>query len=426
MRGLAVWLALLVVPAANALDWSKPWSEPQDAAAARDQSDEYAWRLFIALNWPADPIARTADRASRLGAERPVVWETWQSAGDVYLEDGADPGPWQPGRRNQAVPAERRFETFSLKDLPNARHIVGGVMVPLVDPLASARRLTEIRLNRATFQFIRSRELYNVDGQLRAVAAGRTVSFPYGAKEVKAKWRPISPAERSRYHTLLVTLADGTQRLYGLTALHIASKDLPTWFWATFEHVDNPSLPDGEGWQLPSRDAFACRGEASDCNRAPRDVGLAGTVWQYYRLRGTMTRFVDAAGVPQRLANSELEAGFQATASCITCHSRASIGIRAGALLRLPIFDLVSAESDSDVRGRRGFTGAPQAEWFAAGAEQATPKFQPLDFVWSLSKARPKKVSNLTAAPVSRNIFNDSVSRSIALLSNSDDARSLR
>ena len=198
MRGLAVWLALLVVPAANALDWSKPWSEPQDAAAARDQSDEYAWRLFIALNWPADPIARTADRASRLGAERPVVWETWQSAGDVYLEDGADPGPWQPGRRNQAVPAERRFETFSLKDLPNARHIVGGVMVPLVDPLASARRLTEIRLNRATFQFIRSRELYNVDGQLRAVAAGRTVSFPYGAKGSKRSGgrsaRPSAPA----------------------------------------------------------------------------------------------------------------------------------------------------------------------------------------------------------------------------------------
>ncbi|MGA2188027.1 MAG: hypothetical protein ABSH33_05820 [Steroidobacteraceae bacterium] len=394
MRALAVSLALFAAAAAGACDWSKPWAEPEDAAAARYQSDEYAWRLFIALNWPADPSARTADRASRLGAERPVVWESWRSAGEVYREDGADPGSWRSGRRGAALPAARRFETLSLKDLPNARHVVHGVMVPLVDPVAAAARLTEIRLNRAAFEFIRAREFYNLDGQLRAAVAGRRVAFPYGAKEVKAKWRPISAAERSRYHSLVVTLADGSTRLYGLTALHLASKDLPTWFWATFEHVDNASLPGGEGWQLPSRDAFACRGEASDCNRAPRGVGLEGTVWQYYRLRGTLTRFVDAAGAPQRLANSELETGFQTTASCMTCHSRASIGVRAGTPLRLPIFDLPPGAADDDVRARRGFTGAPQAEWFAAGAGQATPRFQPLDFVWSLSKAQPKQVSN--------------------------------
>jgi hypothetical protein len=391
MRGLGLWLALLAAPSASALDWRQPWVEPQDAAAARDQSDEYAWRLFIALNWPADPMTRTADPASPLGADRPVVWETWRSAGDVYLEDGNDPGPWNTRGRLQALPAERRFETFSLKDLPNVRHVVGGVMVPLVDPLSAARRLTEIRLNQTTFQFVRSRELYNVEGQRRAAASRLGLSFPYGAKEVKAKWRPISAAERSRYHTALVTLADGTQRLYGLTALHIASKDLPTWFWATFEHVDNPALPDAEGWQLPSRDAFACRGAPADCNRAPRYVGLAGTVWQYYRLRGTMTKFVDAAGVAQRLANSELETGFQTTASCITCHSRASIGTRAGAPVRLPIFDVTAGPSAGDILARRGFTGTPQARWFD-GDEQAAVTFRPLDFVWSLSKARPKKV----------------------------------
>jgi hypothetical protein len=248
-------------------------------------------------------------------------------------------------------------------------------------------------LNGAAFQFIRAQELYNVEGQLRATAHGRRVSFPYGAKEIKAKWRPIDEAERSRYHTLRVTFADGSQRLYGLSALHIASKDLPTWFWATFEHVDNPSLPDGEGWQLPSRDAFACRGEASDCNRAPRGVGFEGTIWQYYRLRGTMTRFADSGGASVRLANSELETGFQTTASCMTCHARASIGVRAGMALRLPIFDLASGGSDGGVQGRRGFTGAPRPEWFAAGAQQAAPRFEPLDFVWSLSKARPKRVS---------------------------------
>src|SRR5262249_52113526 len=154
---------------------------------------------------------------------------------------------------------------------------VGGKMVPLADPLAGARRLTEIRFNRLEFEFIRSRELYDLDGQLRAYESGDTVSFPYGSREVKAKWRPISSSDRSRYYTMELRLPDGTRQLYGLTGLHVASKDLPTWFWATFEHVDNPTQPDNEGWQLPSRDQFACRAAPADCNRAPRGIGLERT-----------------------------------------------------------------------------------------------------------------------------------------------------
>jgi hypothetical protein len=373
---------------AHALDWRTPWSEPQDAAAARDHSDEYAWRLFVALNWPADPIARRADRAAHLGEDMPVVWESWQNAAAVYRSHGADPGAWVIGEAGARPATRDRFETTSLKDLPNARHVVNGVMVPWVDPLASAKRLTEIRMNRPAFDFIRAHELYSVEGQLRAVAAG-AVRFPYGVKEVKAKWRPISEAERARYHTLLVTLADGTQQLYGLTALHIASKDLPHWFWATFEHVDNPTLPDSEHWQLDSHDEFACRGGAADCNRYPLHIGLEGTVWQYYRLRGSLTRFTDPYGTARRLANSELETGFQTTASCITCHARASIARRAASNvhdaiegLRLPIFDGPD---------RRGFIGTPQAAWFAPAAADprvVPTRFVPLDFVWSLSKAQ--------------------------------------
>ncbi len=383
----AVWVLPVCVIAAlsmgesgwaRALDWSQPWVEPLDPVAAREQSDEYAWRLFVALNWPADPKAP-------LGATGPVVWELWRTAGDVYRPDGADPGVWD-GARSQR--AEDRFETVSLKDLPNARHVVGGRMVPWVDSLESAKRLTEIRMNRPIFEFIRSFELYNTEGQVRAVARGG-VSFPYGSRQVKAKWRPITEAEQARYHTLVVTLADGTRRLYGLTALHIASKDLPNWFWATFEHVDNPTLADGDHWQLASHDEFACHGQPTDCNRYPPHIGLEGTVWQYYRLRGTLTSFVTADGMPRRLANSELESGFQTTASCMTCHARSSIALlpdRAGSdpsvALRLPIFDGPD---------RQGFTGTPQTAWFAPNGESG-PHFIPLDFVWSLSKARSRNL----------------------------------
>jgi len=387
---------------ASAVDWHRLWVAPRDAAAALGHSDEYAWRLFVALNWPADNTSRGADAKAHFGAPGPVVWESWRTAGEVYRPDGADPGAWE-GAPSRPAPqrtstnevaagaARARFETVSLKDLPNARHVVGGVMVPWVDPLESAKRLTEIRMNRRAYEFIRARELYNIEGQLRAVADGIGVRFPYGSTEVKAKWRPITEAERVRYHTLLVTLADGTRRLYGLTALHIASKDLPTWFWATFEHVDNPSLADGDHWQLVSHDDFACRGAPADCNRFPTHIGLEDTVWQYYRLRGTLTSFVDAAGTARRLANSELESGFQTTASCMTCHARSSIAVLPDAVgpaaplaLRLPIFDGPAHGAE-----RRGFIGAPQAQWFAPDGDGG-PHFMPLDYVWSLSKAQPR------------------------------------
>lgn len=425
-RLIAAALMILAAHASTALDWRKPWAEPQDAAAAEKNADEYAWRLFIALNWPADAVGRTADRAARFGADRPVVWETWQGTQEVYLEDGADPGPWAMRQSANPVPPERRFDTFSLQTMSNARHIVGGVMVPVVDPIATAKRLTEIRMNRTTFEFIRARELYNLDGQLRAFADRGPVSFPYGSKEVKAKWRPINPSESSRYYTTRVTFADGTRRLYGLTGLHIASKDLPHWFWATFEHVDNPKLADSEGWQLPSRDRYSCGNDPADCNQAPRGIGVEGTVWQYYRLRGTLTGYVNSAGGPELLANSELETGLQRTSSCITCHSRASIGVIAGVAARLPIFDSSQSEADHDVRIRRGFNGLPQPEWFQSsgpdGQEHAV--FKPLDFVWSLMQAKPKRGSALIAPGLSRNQSGGLMPRSSVVSANVDAAGS--
>jgi cytochrome c peroxidase len=383
----------------TALDWHTPWSESHNAHQATTNPDEYAWRLFVALNWPASAQTRQPDPSAPFGADKPVVWEVWQNATDVYLEDGQDPGPWVTVRGPSTTPAtQTRFETFSLKDISNARHIVAGKMVPLTTPAPTAKRLTELRMNRTAFEYIRARELYNLDGQLRMVAAGRPVNFPPTSTEIKASWRPIRPDERARYHTLEVRSADGTERLYGLTALHIVAKDAPQWFWATFEHVDNPTRPDADGWQLPSSDRFACRGESADCNRAPTGIGLEGTVWQNYRLRGTLTRFVDTANRPLLLANSELEAGMQRSSACITCHARSSLALVGGVPTRLPIFD--TAVSDAAAKGaepaaaaaeRRGYVGLPLAQWFEDGQNAGKPLFKQLDFVWSLSKARPRR-----------------------------------
>src|ERR1700722_2493007 len=88
LAAVAVGLVSCAASRAMALDWRQPWIEPHDADAALTHSDEYAWRLFVALNWPAQPSAHAPKTSTSLAAEGPVVWETWIGAGDVYLEHG--------------------------------------------------------------------------------------------------------------------------------------------------------------------------------------------------------------------------------------------------------------------------------------------------------------------------------------------------
>jgi hypothetical protein len=289
-------------------------------------SDAEAWRIFALLDPP--------------GTDQPAVWESWPSAADTFRKDGADPG----ARQRLSPPGTERFELLSPADFPNLRHIVAGRMVPVTDPLAMAKQLVEVRLNAVSYDFIRARQLYTVAGQRRALQQGQ-VEFPTGAIQLKAAWRPIAAAERAHFHLLRLPLADGSTRLYGLAALNLAVKTRNGWLWASFEHADA---------------------------QGPRQ----------YRLRGTQTAYLDADGRPVRLGNAVLEAGLGHSASCMTCHARATLSVE-GAPTRLPVF----APAPPGVR--RGYVGAPDPGWFghadALGRWQMT--YAPLDFVWSLSQA---------------------------------------
>jgi hypothetical protein len=289
-------------------------------------SDAEAWRIFNQLNPP--------------GTDQPAAWESWPSTAATFRKDGADPGPLAAMSR----PGSERFELVTPADFPNLRHIVGGRMVAVTDPLALAKQLVEVRLNTVSFDYIRARQLYTVAGQRSAVAQ-RKVEFPTGSIQLKAGWRPITGSERSRYHTLTLRLADGSTRLYGLAALNIAAKTRNGWLWASFEHSD-------------------------------------ATAGAHYLLRGTQTSYLDARNQPVRLGNAVLEAGLGNSASCMTCHARATLSVN-GELRRLPVF----APAPPGVR--RGYVGTPDPGWFgqpdAQGQWRAT--FAALDFVWSLSQA---------------------------------------
>jgi hypothetical protein len=250
-------------------------------------------------------------------------------------------------------------------------------------------------MNRSAFEFVATNELYNIEGQEAFQASGKLINLPIAAREIKSAWKLLSPRPidkilpgdldqfRKRYHSTTL-LHEGKTYIYGLSALHITTKDLPNWVWTTFEHEENPTP------ELPDND------------RAGQPSALKGTKWEHYRLRGTQVDFVDSAGQPTVLANTQIEAGFQQTSSCITCHSRATIGDplavqprtpkRAN---RLPFFEVYrilhrhTAGGIEDQVIRYGNIGSPNSDWF--NENRIRRKYTQLDFMWSLRNAQSKQ-----------------------------------
>ncbi len=363
-------------------------SVADDEHPAINQSDRFAWRLFAEISRPVDSNK----------PDGPTVWEGWALARDVFANPN-EPPKW-PGddsprdidrleaRPLQQIIAERQRGHNDLSISAAAQAIA---RPNRVDPGVIQRQGNETRMNRDSFDFIVSNDLYYIEGQEQFFNTNAKVDFPVEAKEVKAQWRRLDdPTQYSRYHTAQVNNR-GVVETWGLTALHITTKDLPNWFWATFEHKDN----EGREGVVPSRDAFGVSpsgGPSSDLLDLFRDQKL-GAKWQNYILRGTQVDFVNSIGQPTILANSQVERGFQSTSSCITCHSRASIGPKPeqsfnvndpqnpNEVNRLSVF-----ESSDPLLGS---IGTPQPEWFVD--TETTPvarRFTQLDFVWSMFRAR--------------------------------------
>ncbi|WP_051329253.1 hypothetical protein [Geminicoccus roseus] len=392
--GLAALLLLLPLPVAEAEE--APWVVPSDAALALRDPDRFAWRLFVAINWPAREDESAPDETAPLGAPRPVVWETWALASDVYLPDGRKPPAWPDVSHrlgDERDPDERPVQQTLIRDTRPT------------PPGTQGHQKDEVRMNRAAFDYVRDQGLYSIDGQERRFYQRRPVAFPPDAMEIKAVWRPIPEGQKARYHWAVISdEPDGKERLYGLTSLHVMAKVLPRWLWMTFEHVDNPfrhGIHD-EGWLIPSRDTVACPQAPHDCGELPAGFGLEGTVFENYRLRGTQTDFTDDYGRPVHLANSELETGFQRTASCMTCHVRSTIGPRVNAAAsfefgagykdhelappeatRLPVF------RQNEDGSFESYYGVPETAWFRlpdTGVSSFDTYLQ-LDYVYSMMRA---------------------------------------
>ena len=371
--------------------------EPQDTKMALFEPDCYAWRLFVALNWPAREKQCGPNSSKRLGEEGETVWERWISKQDVFLAGAAEPASW-----NAHCGATIAAKTLAPSaQFTAAREQIEALADDVIffeppDGDASTAADEEVRMNREALNFIADNHLYSLDEQTRLAAAGiTTIEFPAAAKEVKAHWVKLdNPADHSRYHT--GTDSDGT--IYGLVGWHVTTKDLPRWFWATFEHVDNetrwPSDPEVggafAGWGERPIDRFACEGEAPDCEKIPTGIGLEGTKWENYRLKATQVDWVDSFGEPTVVVNSKIEGGFiQSQSSCISCHALAMIG---EGPIPMP-FTIVNNDVPPDANGRvANFIGVVDADDRRPRIPEVNPdwNFLQFDFVWSLRNAQPE------------------------------------
>jgi hypothetical protein len=368
---------------------------------ASDWPSKHAWDLFVTLNHPAvdKHTARgVPDCSKQFGTPGTTsVWETWRNAGsEVYKEDGSEPPLWD----DNSLPDENPGR---VPRLPRPVRTSG--IRPFFSPddgiFHNAGGFGETRMNRSTYEFVRNQCLFSIEGQQRyakAVAARQKppIQFPPDSVEVKAAWLdfsdpqgdgsipPILGEKQGTYYT-----AEFQGKRYGLTALHILTKDLTNWFWATFRHKDSPPNP----FETP--DTFG----------PPNDV--QGTVWQNYRLGGTQTDFTKPTGEPTILSDHYVEFGF-VRSSCMTCHATATIsGEIATSSSGRPFTSISDAQAKAvcaitpanvdiakckKLLGDSAFQagtdkliverGVPDPAWFQ---KNGLPFYLQTDFVWSIS-----------------------------------------
>jgi hypothetical protein len=322
-----------------------------DAEIVNDPTT-HAWDLFSKLNAsvPNDPEGR-------------VLWETWMLGRVVFADPNKAP-VWNPTA--PAARARATFEAVPLQQLIREQRRQGGmpgVIQPQFDPAVGANN--ETRMNKATFDFIVKNDLYYAQGIEAFATSGKRFDFPRDAMEVKAQWRPITAAQAARFHTAKVKGINGQEELWGLTAMHVTTKELPNWFWATFEHKDNAEH----------------EGVLPDVKPQKQPASFQGTKWENYVLRGTQLEFTDSIGRPTRLASSQIEDGFQQTSSCISCHALASVNPQQGTGNRINFLEFFDQNGN-------GFVGVPDKQKFLVPGTENQMRYTQLDFVWSFFRAK--------------------------------------
>jgi hypothetical protein len=391
-------ICICVTERALAQQLPEPGGDAISAQMAEFHPDEFAWTLFLFMNHPAKQgVAGIADPMKNIGGdEGTVVWETWAlesgsrqndavSHSEVYKSDGSKPQDWD------TLPRSTR--TLELDQNLERLLVLGGTSRPTAKFDLKSPDNQEVRANKAMFEFIVAKGIYNLDGLEKIYSQAvtnndrRYLQFSQGSKEIKAQWNPIPDSQKGRYLWRNAVGPDGVTRAYGLVSLHIITKDLTNWFWADFGHIDcetqtgacdNQWLSQVMGLNfVPQEPALTPLNDSTTLDTKGVRKETMGTFWENYRLRGTVTNFVDPIGQPAILSNPVIENGFQQS-SCISCHARAAVGSPIIVGGKPSVRPNILSPGDAQV-------GTPNETLFGAGPGLLRPSIQFLqtDFIWS-------------------------------------------
>jgi hypothetical protein len=311
----ALTAALVVQANAQAVDPNPSMNNP----------DKGSWELFALVTKPV-PTANS------------VVFETWAANEDTFQPNPKFPGADMPPSCGPQLVATLITPVASPKilNVPALEALapaVPGLQPHVVPGGTEDQPSEEVRRNETTFNFIFCNKFYTKAGLRAAFVSAQPISFPIDSIEVKANWKPAGNRSPSEYY--INTASDGKR--YALVSMHMISKKVPNWTWATFEQKDNLGRCD----YLGCHDHFGATVQDVDPHAAPggrydpcvktdavkklfADAGLPA-LWQNYCLKGSQVEFTTATGVPTRLGNSVTEDGFVETSSCMTCHSRSAV-----------------------------------------------------------------------------------------------------
>lgn len=310
-------------------------------------SDRAAWQHFAGIVAPA-------------GRGR-VEFETWAGDEHIYTETPAWPSDEAASvKRLRRGVLQRLTMPHALGDDSGASADCGAVASPAagnfpvqgLQPGQQPCFAEEVRRNLASYRYIVQNQLNTRAGLAAAyqkAQGGWRVSLPEDAVQVKADWVPVetliawlgrngvrlgAAQVRAQFYT---TIAQGTS--YALVAMHISSKELPTWVWASFEHRLNPGRCDTMGCS----DSFGAtarkvapqgvsNAQYPACAKTPALKKLfaarrVADTWNNYCLKASEIAFVSPGGAPLMHGNSFTErvaAGIPIQrSSCIACHASA-------------------------------------------------------------------------------------------------------
>jgi hypothetical protein len=250
---------------------------------ARVTIDNFAWRAFIALNWPSltDPAHRgVPDRTKRLADPGPRVWETLKARYELF-QVGADgkpiaSPPWATYESANPCGAGVNGRAKTLASFHPFQDFNQAGLLGAVNPLVAQNRTYtryETRINEPEYSALalsgwsQGQNLPDQDNPAR---------LPAGSIAVKAAWRILTaadtPAVRARYYVVknanvvdvAKTIAAGhvvcSKSDVALVGLHMVIRTAyrPQGLWASFEHVDNvPPIGTGETREPDARRARA-------------------------------------------------------------------------------------------------------------------------------------------------------------------------